>query len=268
MVAAQMQRNQAQSVRNNRLTRTRRYCGCGICRCAVGIAAGPSAWRIHRPMHALANRLGTGAMSAPDMPTAARCRALPRSLVDGPVWRLARVCEVFRDPSLIATQVAKHRNGGGRERDLAAVEKRLAGITAKQAKIARAIASVDDNTAEPLYTELTALAESKVGARAGGTGTAHGEGSRRPRPSTCGRLSRLVCDRQPEPRNVDLRRAGGWRSMHWAWRFAFYRLGTEDAEGNPHPRWEMRLNPIAAEDGFLHPQQESLLRGRGCRFSG
>src|SRR5215213_9170526 len=75
------------------------------------------------------------------------------SLVDGPVWE--RVSDVLGDPSIIAREVARHRSEGGLDRDLDAIEKQRATIANKQARTARAIATVDDDdAAAPLIVEL------------------------------------------------------------------------------------------------------------------
>ncbi|MBW3634743.1 MAG: hypothetical protein KY456_17120, partial [Chloroflexi bacterium] len=171
--------------------------------------------------------------------------------VDAPVWE--RVCQVLRDPSVIAREVAKHRTEGGLDRDLSAVEKRLAGIVAKQQRIAKAIASVDDDAAaEPLLEELKVLSGAKAA-------------TERERDD----LGRRIADQAQEAQRV--RSLEAWcetvsmnlNTLSYAEKrlaldalgveVRVFRLGAVDAEGNPLPRWEMRLNPVASDEGFLYP---------------
>ena len=58
--------------------------------------------------------------------------SIAANLVDGPVWE--RVASVLRDPAMIAREVARHRDDGGLDRDLAAIEKQIASIADKQGR--------------------------------------------------------------------------------------------------------------------------------------
>ena len=71
----------------------------------------------------------------------------------------------MRNPELIAAEVARHRADGGLDKDLAAIDRHLAAIADKRSRVARAIATVDDDeAATPLSAELKALATRKTAA--------------------------------------------------------------------------------------------------------
>lgn len=89
--------------------------------------------------------------------------AIAAHIIDNAVW--TKVVEVLRDPQIIATEVAKHRQDGGLEQDLASIEKILHGINSKQSRTAKAIAVVDDEgAAAPLIAELKTLSSQKAAA--------------------------------------------------------------------------------------------------------
>jgi hypothetical protein len=72
------------------------------------------------------------------------------------------VATVLRDPEIIAREVAQRREDGSLPRDLAAVERMLATVADKHARIAKRVAAIDDDdVAAPLMAELHALATSK-----------------------------------------------------------------------------------------------------------
>jgi site-specific DNA recombinase len=82
------------------------------------------------------------------------------NLLDAPVWE--NVAAVLQDPSIIARQVERHRQDGGLNREMAAIERQLLAVAEKQTRTARAIAAVDDDdAAAPLLAELPKLAERK-----------------------------------------------------------------------------------------------------------
>ena len=64
---------------------------------------------------------------------------------DDVVW--ARVTDILRRPNVIAEQLGEHRGDGGLERDLAALDKRLADIATKQTNLAQRLALVSDDAA-------------------------------------------------------------------------------------------------------------------------
>jgi hypothetical protein len=168
-------------------------------------------------------------------------------MIDAAVW--AQVAAILRDPSVIAREVSRHRDDGGVARDLAVVEKRLAGIVSKQTKIARAIARVDDAAAEPLYAELTTLAASKT--------AAHQERDELLRriadqgrdvawvtrlTDWCARVSQNLETLTYDEKRLALAALGV--------RVRAYRKGSVDETGTPYPRWELTMNPISPDEGI------------------
>ncbi len=85
-------------------------------------------------------------------------------MIDSVVWDV--VTEVLRHPQIIADEVAKHRQDGGLERQLAGVEKRLAAIVTKHQTGTKRMMSVDDHTADLLSVELKALSDEMRAAQA------------------------------------------------------------------------------------------------------
>jgi site-specific DNA recombinase len=171
--------------------------------------------------------------------------SISASVIDGPVWE--RVSQVLADPSIIAKEVDRRRHEGGFDRDLAALEKHLAGISQKQARTAKAIAAVDDDAAAaPLLAELKALAASK----------------------TTLEQERDVLQRRLDDERADAAKMAGvreWcqrvnanldRLSYDEKRLALEALGVEvlcwrkdaiDARGNPLPRWEIIMRPTSGE---------------------
>jgi hypothetical protein len=169
-------------------------------------------------------------------------------MVDAAVWQ--QIVAVLRDPGIIAREVARHRDDGGLEDDLATVETRLAGIVSKQTKIARAIASVNDGAAEPLYSELTTLAASKTAAQQERDELLRriadqGRDEERVKSLTdwCGRVSENLETLTYDERRTALDALGV--------KVRAYRKGSVDEAGNPYPRWEMTMNPLSPEDGIV-----------------
>jgi site-specific DNA recombinase len=177
------------------------------------------------------------------------------SLVDEPVW--ANVAALLRDPQIIAREVAKHREDGGLDRDLASIEKLLTQIAAKQARTAQAITAVDDDDAAvPLIEELKNLAARKTDAE-------------RER----GELRRRIADQRDEA--VRVRGLSEWCATvatnldtldYDEKRLALEALGVqvrvwrEDAvrdDGTPLPRWELTIRPVGAESSLVYPATSS-----------
>jgi site-specific DNA recombinase len=176
-------------------------------------------------------------------------------LVDGPVWE--RVVEVLRDPRIIAAEIMKHREDGGLERDLAAIDKMLTQIAAKQTRTVKAITAVDDDdAAAPLIEELKNLSTRKTDAE-----------------REQGELRRRIADQREEAARV--RSLSEWCATvatnldtlgYDEKRLALEALGVqvrvwrEDAmrdDGTPFPRWELTIRPVGAELPLVYPATSS-----------
>jgi site-specific DNA recombinase len=89
--------------------------------------------------------------------------AIEAHVLDAAVW--AKVSEVILRPEIVAAEVDRHRQDGGLDRDAAALAKHVAAIAGKQARLAKAIAAVEDDVAAaPLLAELHALAAQRKAA--------------------------------------------------------------------------------------------------------
>src|SRR5215213_4192637 len=154
---ATLERNKVTSTRNNRdpeatLLRAG-FIRCGHCGWVMGVKHAPPSTPGRSPIYQC-NARTKRAHNCPQP-----CIAAP--IIDGAVWE--RVSQVLTDPSIIAAEVDRHRQDGGLDRDLAAIEKQLGGICDKQTRTARAITAVDDDAAAaPLLAELKALAAQKA----------------------------------------------------------------------------------------------------------
>lgn len=81
-------------------------------------------------------------------------------VLDGAVWE--RVASVLVRPDIVVRELDRLRQGDPTEPDLATLDRRLAGIERQRQRIARAIASLDDEDASaPLLAQLKALAAQK-----------------------------------------------------------------------------------------------------------
>jgi site-specific DNA recombinase len=244
--------NQAQSRRNNRMPeRSLLRCGvarCGYCGRSLGVK-NPTPYR-------------------PDGPPRYYCKfpdclrpTITTTMIDDAVW--ARLSEVLLHPEIITSEVAKHRQDGGLERDLATVETRLAGIAAKQTKTARAIARVDDDAAEPLYVELHTLSEQKKAAERERDDlhrriADHAEEDQRVRhlEDWCQTVSENLDGLTYDERRMALDALGV--------RVAIYRPGAVDSTGQALPRWVMTIDPGAVLEPSL--LSHSTRRTRATSF--
>jgi site-specific DNA recombinase len=148
-VIARLVNNKATATRNNRnpeaaLLRAG-FIFCGVC----GKAGSARNGRKHRPNETTKYETCHNA-------TCGRARIVAPEL-DAVVWQ--RVSAVLRDPAIIARELDKHRNDGGLERELDALDKRIAANVSKQAALAQAIAHLDDPA--PIYSQLNALSAGK-----------------------------------------------------------------------------------------------------------
>ena len=153
-VQAHLAMNQSHSSRNNRkpeaaLLRTG-FIKCGHCGWSLGV----NNFAHSQPPRAPQYRCGSRHTDCPHP-------AIAASVIDHIVW--AKVSEVLSHSEIIAREVTVHREDGGLERQRDAADARLAAIVAKQQRIARAVATVDDDAAaEPLLAELKTLATARA----------------------------------------------------------------------------------------------------------
>jgi hypothetical protein len=81
-------------------------------------------------------------------------------VIDPAVWET--VASVLRDPDIIAREVAKHRQDGGLARERAAMAGVVESLREKRARLAKRMATVDDDdVADLLMVELRSLAGQK-----------------------------------------------------------------------------------------------------------
>ena len=160
--------------------------------------------------------------------------------------------DVLRDPAIIADQVAKHREDGGLERQLAAVERAQATIAEKQARTAKAISLIaDDEAAAPRLAELQALAAAKRAAQ-----SEHDALQRRiaDQAADRARMTSLSEWCSTVAANLDTLSYDEKRLALTALgvRVQAYRLGTSDADGTPYPRWELTMAPVSPEPTIVY----------------
>jgi site-specific DNA recombinase len=245
-VMSRLTHNQATATRNNRNpTATLLRCGFARCgHCGRSLSVSNPAWT--RPTNSPVYRCD---------PRDAGVRGCPRpsiaaSVLDPAVWQ--GVCEVLRNPTIIARAVAEHRTDGGLERELAAMEKRLQTVVSKQQRIAKAITALDDEDAvAPLLMELQNLATSKTATE-----------------RECDLIRQRIADADAEEAKV--RTLSEWcqtvaanlESLTYDERrmaldvlgvqVHVHRSGSVDAQGNPLPRWVITGDPAILEADILY----------------
>ena len=90
--------------------------------------------------------------------------SISAGILDPAVWD--GVCEILRDPTIIAKAVAVQRSDGGLERELTTVERRLAALVNKHQTGTKRLLIVDDATADTLADDLRALGAEMRGVEA------------------------------------------------------------------------------------------------------
>jgi site-specific DNA recombinase len=154
-VLTQLDYNKAHATRHNiypEATLLRAgYIRCGHCGYVMGVRNAPPARPTHSPIYICPSP--TCKQPGVTQPTIAA------SIIDPIVWGLVRA--VLSDPAIIARELDKQRNDGALDRDLAALDTRLAANATKQTTLARRIAVLSDDAAEPVMTELELLAAAK-----------------------------------------------------------------------------------------------------------
>jgi site-specific DNA recombinase len=183
--------------------------------------------------------------------------SISASMIDPVVWDV--VTKVLRHPQVIADEVAKHRQDGGLERQLVAVEKRLAAIMTKHQTGTKRLMSVDDHTADLLSVELKALSDEMRAAQAA-------------RDSLLARIAdqaedvRRVQDleawAETVAENLDMLTYDEKRLALDALgvKVHAYRFGTVDAKGEPYPRWVITLEPTGADPIILYGSPSTSIR--------
>jgi site-specific DNA recombinase len=245
-VLSRLATNQAHSTRNNRrpedtLLRAG-FIRCGHCGRSLAVSHPPA--------------------SRPGVAPVYRCDVRPRdnhdclrpsiaaSLVDAPVWE--QVTAVLRDPAIIAAEVARHRSEGGLERDLAAIETRWQTIAGKQSRLAKAVATLDDEEAvAPLLAELQAPAACKTATERERDELRHrlddqaAEDARvRTLADWCQTVGANLVTLSYAEKRMALAALGV--QVH------IYRPHTTDASGNPYPRWALTLAPASTDAGIAY----------------
>jgi site-specific DNA recombinase len=250
-VAARLATNKREAARNNRnpestLLRAG-FLTCGHCGYVLRVT--------HRPAHLTGSssqyRCDPSDSRAPDCPRP----TIAASTIDPIVWQ--QVASILRDPNVVATEVAKRREDGGLDRDLAAIDKQIASIADKQGRIAKRVADIDDDdVAALLMAELQALSTRKKTAKAERDD-----------------LMRRIADRADEDARV--RSLAEWCSRvgtnldtlsYDEKRLALdalgvkvrvYKQGSTDVDGNPLPRWDMTMRPAFAAEHVVYSPTRS-----------
>jgi site-specific DNA recombinase len=208
----------------------------------------------------VARHTKSGASYRCDWGTAARHNC-PRPtilahMIDPVVWDV--VAKILKDPDTIAQEVARSRDDGSLVRELATLDRMLAQITDKQGRIARRVASIDDeDVAAPLMAELHELAQQKKAIEA-----------------ERGDLKHRIDDAEADA--TQLRTMTEWcqsvasniDALTYAERrMALSGLGvsvrvwkpnTLNEQGQPNPRWQIDLAPA------FGPSPARLVLGTAC----
>src|SRR5215217_3417280 len=236
-VISRLTHNKATATRNNRNPKAA-LLRCGFVRCG----------HCGRPL-AVQNPASTRPAASPVYrcdPRDAGIRRCPRpsisaSVLDPIVWE--KVATVLRDPEIIAREVAQRREDGSLPRDLAAVERMLATVADKHARIAKRVAAIDDDdVAAPLMAELHALATSKKTAERERddlrqrVADAEADTTRlRSLSEWCQRVAANLDALTYDERRLALDGLGVAVEI--------WRPGSTDEQGKPYPRWQIWLNP-------------------------
>jgi hypothetical protein len=179
--------------------------------------------------------------------------------LDSAVWD--RVASVLRRPTVIASEVARHRGSGGLDRERAAVATVLDGIGDKQARLARAIASLDDADATaPLLAELSALADQKKAATAElaaldqRIADAEADAEKvRTLTEWCQRVGANLDALSYEDKRTALAALGA--------SVVLYGVGSEEAARDG--RWVLTLRPAPSGESIVYHSTETACRRRG-----
>lgn len=248
-VASRLQRNKVESTRRNKtpelaLLRAG-FAICAYCGRVMAIENAAPSTPHRNPTYRCLSRRKDGLNCQQPSLSSAR--------VDEAVWAGARY--VLTHPEVIGLALAQHRDDGGWERELDAVEKRLQGVVSKQKSVVASIEALDDDdAAAPLRDRLKELAASKKGVEAERDA-----------------LRRRVADQDAETQrvksltewieqfgeNVDTFTYAERRDALDALGIKVYiwREGAADEDGNPLPRFLPTMAPV-------DPNVRSILYGQ------
>jgi site-specific DNA recombinase len=253
LVQSILERNKANAIRNNRdpvasLLRAG-YVRCGHCGWTMGVKNPPPS----APGRSALYQCNARGMRVHNCPQ----QRISASVIDHEVW--ARVCMVLRSPNLIAEQLSNHRDDAGLERDLTALDKRLESIATKQTNLARAIGNVDDP--EPIYAQLNALSAAKKTLEADRAAlvqrmadVAADAAKVRTLTDWCGHVAAKLDNATYEQKRQALEALGVDVRV--------YRVGATDDAGNPLPRWQMFMRPLALGEPIVYGQAHSATYAR------
>jgi len=229
-VVARLATNKAQATRNNRNPQSTLlragFLTCGHCGRALSVVNQPDS----RPGSSAQYRCDPSGQCVAGCPRP----TISASMIDPVVWE--RAASILRDPGVVAAEVAKRRQDGGLDRDLAAVERLLVDIAKKQANLATLAATVDDTeAAAPLVTELKALAERKKAAEAERDALRNRIADR---DAETARVATLAGWCQTVAANLDTLTYDEKRLALAALgvKVRVYKQGSADADGSPYPR--------------------------------
>jgi site-specific DNA recombinase len=255
-VLARLQRNRAESTRRNpNPEATLLRCGhvfCGHCGLAMTVVNRAPSELYRKPTYRCRSR-HKGAHDCPQP-------SLTAELVDGVVWE--QVSAILRDPSVIAREVDRHRKDGGLDRDLSAVEARLAGIAKKQANLAAIAADMDPDAAAPLIAQLSTLAMAKAAAdRERGDLVARIASAE----AEVARVQTLADWCATVSTNLDALDYAGKRAAIDALgvEVRIWREGATDETGKPLPRWLLSVEPVDLDIVNGHTHHAAALEVEG-----
>ena len=237
-VMARLAGNKQTSTRNNQSPETtllrNGHIYCGHCGWALRARNAPP----HDPTRSAWYCCHSRSMKSTDCPQT----GIAASIIDGSVWE--QVCEILSHPEIIANEVARHRQDGGVERELAAAETRMAALVTKHQQGTKRLLLVDDDTAERLIADLKALVTRYERRNRTGTICRHAwriRQRRRPAMQSLADWAATVAanlDGLSYARRRDALDALGVRVDVW-------RIDAVDTEGQPLPRWSLTIAPQA-----------------------
>jgi site-specific DNA recombinase len=258
---ALLARNRTASRRNNRnpeaaLLRAG-FIRCGHCGWVMGVKnAPPSA-----PGRSAVYQCNSRSMRSHDCPQP----RIAASIVDGAVWD--RVCGVLRDPAMIERELGKHRNGGGLDRDLAAIDARLETNATRRTRLVRALADLDDDAdIAEVKAQLRLLADTAKTLDAD-------------RADLMRRIADVDADRDRVRTLTDWCEHFGAKlamATYEQKRMALealgvsvrvFRVGATDDDGTTLPRWELTMRPLVTGDAIVYGDAHSATCARHWRPS-
>jgi site-specific DNA recombinase len=249
-VASRLERNKAQATRFNqhpeRSLLRAGYIYCGHCGWALTVTNPTRASGSLSPQY----RCAAGRHKGPDCPRP----SITASMIDPIVWDT--VSQILLTPERVVREFLRHRQDGGLERELAAVDTRLAALVAKRQKGTKRLLIVDDATAKTLAADLRALSEEVRVIEAERDSLRRRIADQEQGAQEAEMLDTLL---DTLVANIDsLTYAEKRRTLDaLGVKVRTYRIGTVDETGKPYPRWAITLEPTLP----LPPSQSALLYG-------